>query len=37
VEEKEAYFMSEVAKGETLCAEGISFPREGREGRVLTL
>jgi len=22
VEEKEAYFMSEVAKGETLCAEG---------------
>lgn len=27
VEEKEAYFMSEVARGEALCSEGTSFCR----------
>jgi len=32
VEEKEAYFMSEVAKGEALCAEGI-FCRRGKGRR----
>jgi mitochondrial import receptor subunit TOM20 len=36
LEEKEAYFMSQVAKGESLCAEGSSGIAQSYLGFILT-